>query len=68
MPGGSNGHALVVGHGAAIRVWVAGRATSIPVAFAGAHELENTDLGELSGSSAGPPRRGARSYRGRGHP
>jgi probable phosphoglycerate mutase len=42
--------AAVVSHGAAIRVWVAGRATNVPSSFAGEHELDNTGVVELSGS------------------
>jgi probable phosphoglycerate mutase len=41
--------AVVVSHGAAIRVWVAGRATNVPSSFAGQHELDNTGVVELSG-------------------
>lgn len=42
--------AVVVSHGAAIRVWVAGRATNVPPSFAGEHEIENTGVVELEGS------------------
>lgn len=44
------GTAVVVSHGAAIRVWSAGRATNVPPAFAGQHELDNTGVVELRGS------------------
>ena len=43
-------HAVVVSHGSAIRVWVAGRATNVPRSFAGEHELDNTGVVELEGS------------------
>ena len=43
-------HALVVSHGAAIRVWVAGRAINVPPTFAGHRELQNTGIVELEGS------------------
>ncbi len=42
--------AAVFSHGAAIRVWTAGRARNVPPAFAGMHELDNTGVVELSGS------------------
>lgn len=42
--------AVVFSHGAAIRVWVAARATNVPPSFAGAHEIENTGVVELTGS------------------
>ena len=42
--------AVVFNHGAAIRVWVAGRATNVPPSFAGKHELLNTGVVELDGS------------------
>jgi broad specificity phosphatase PhoE len=42
--------AVVVSHGAAIRVWVAGRATNVPPSFAGEHEIDNTGIIELEGS------------------
>lgn len=45
-----HGTAVVVSHGAAIRVWVAGRVTNIPPMFAGRHELDNTGVVELEGS------------------
>ncbi|HEY0258441.1 MAG TPA: histidine phosphatase family protein [Lacisediminihabitans sp.] len=44
------GTAAVFSHGAAIRVWTAGRATNIPPVFAGRHELENTGVVELNGT------------------
>ncbi|CAN5149425.1 histidine phosphatase family protein [soil metagenome] len=43
-------NAVVVSHGSAIRVWVAGRATNVPRSFAGEHELDNTGVVELDGS------------------
>lgn len=43
-------NALVVSHGAAIRVWVAGRATNVPPTFAGEHDIDNTGVVELEGS------------------
>ena len=45
-------HAVVVSHGAAIRVWVAGRATNVPPSFAGEHDIDNTGVIELVGSPA----------------
>lgn len=42
--------AVVVSHGAAIRVWVAARATNIPPSFAGEHDIDNTGVIELEGS------------------
>jgi broad specificity phosphatase PhoE len=45
--------AVVFSHGAAIRVWTAGRARNVPPAFAGMHELDNTGAVELSGSPDG---------------
>ena len=47
---GNSGTAVVFSHGAAIRVWVAGRATNIPLMFAGSHHLDNTGIVELNGS------------------
>ena len=44
------GTAVVVSHGAASRVWSAGRAANVPPAFAGQHELDNTGVVELRGS------------------
>lgn len=44
--------AVVVSHGAAIRVWVAGRTTNVPAQFAGQRELGNTGVIELEGSMA----------------
>lgn len=41
--------AAVVSHGAAIRVWVAGRAANVPPSFAGEHEIDNTGIVELEG-------------------
>ncbi|MCU1439485.1 MAG: Histidine phosphatase [Rhodoglobus sp.] len=42
--------AVVVSHGAAIRVWVAMRASNVPPSYAGDHELDNTGVVELEGS------------------
>ncbi|MFO7691276.1 MAG: histidine phosphatase family protein [Cryobacterium sp.] len=42
--------AAVFSHGAAIRVWTAGRARNLPAEFAGAQELQNTGVVELTGS------------------
>ncbi len=42
--------AAVFSHGAAIRVWTAGRARNMPPVFAGTHELDNTGIVELQGS------------------
>lgn len=42
--------AVVFSHGAAIRVWVAGRARNVPPSFAGEHEIDNTGVIELEGS------------------
>ncbi len=41
---------VVFSHGAAIRVWIAGRVRNVPPMFAGTHELDNTGVIELSGS------------------
>jgi broad specificity phosphatase PhoE len=49
-PGAPSGAVVVVSHGAAIRVWVAGRATNVPPMFAGEHEIQNTGVVELEGS------------------
>ena len=43
-------HAVLVSHGAAIRVWVAGRALNVPPSYAGEHEIDNTGIVELEGS------------------
>jgi broad specificity phosphatase PhoE len=42
--------AVMVSHGAAIRVWVAGRAINIAPSFAGEHEIDNTGMAELEGN------------------
>lgn len=42
--------AAVFSHGAAIRVWVAGRATNVPPSFAGENDIDNTGVVELEGS------------------
>ncbi|MCU1413725.1 MAG: Histidine phosphatase [Microbacteriaceae bacterium] len=44
------GTAVVVSHGAAIRVWVAGRAMNVPPSFAGENDIDNTGVVELVGS------------------
>lgn len=44
--------AVVVSHGAAIRVWVAGRAINVPPSFVGEHDIQNTGVIEMDGSSA----------------
>lgn len=41
---------VIFSHGAAIRVWVAGRATNVPPDFAAKNELGNTGVVELIGS------------------
>jgi broad specificity phosphatase PhoE len=50
----TSGTALLVSHGAAIRMWVAGRADNVDLALVAAHPLENTGViivvGEPSGS------------------
>ncbi|MBC7725351.1 MAG: histidine phosphatase family protein [Burkholderiaceae bacterium] len=43
---------VVVSHGAAIRTWVAGRATNVSATFAADHELGNTGIVTLDGSDA----------------
>ena len=43
-------NAVVFSHGAAIRVWVAGRAINVPPSFAGEHDIQNTGVVELDGS------------------
>lgn len=42
-------HAVVVSHGAAIRVWVAGRAVNVAPSYAGEHDIDNTGVIELEG-------------------
>ena len=42
--------AAVISHGAAIRVWVAGRATNVPPSFSAENELDNTGIVILDGS------------------
>ncbi|HWR84561.1 MAG TPA: histidine phosphatase family protein [Rhodoglobus sp.] len=42
--------AAVFSHGAAIRVWTAGRCVNVPPMFSGSHELDNTGIVELTGS------------------
>lgn len=46
----SGNNAVVFSHGAAIRVWVAGRAINVPPSFAGEHDIQNTGVVELDGS------------------
>lgn len=55
--------AAVFSHGAAIRVWTEARARNVPPGFAGANDLDNTGVVELTGS----PRDGwtLRSWAGR---
>lgn len=43
-------NAIVVSHGAALRVWVAARATNVPPSYAGEHDIDNTGVIELEGS------------------
>lgn len=43
-------NAVIFSHGAAIRVWVAGRATNVPPTFAGEHDIQNTGVVELDGT------------------
>jgi len=43
-------HPVVVSHGAAIRVWVAARASNIDPEFTAVHHLPNTGIVELEGS------------------
>ena len=50
---GGGESAVVFSHGAAIRVWVAGRATNVPARFAAENELGNTGVVELTGSTDG---------------
>lgn len=44
------GTAAIISHGAAIRVWVAGRARNVPPTYAGEHEIQNTGIVELVGT------------------
>ena len=44
-----DGTAAVFCHGAAIRVWVAGRAANVPPSFAAEHDIRNTGIVELDG-------------------
>lgn len=46
-------NAVVVSHGAAIRVWVAGRATNIEPSYTAHHDLGNTGVVILEGTLAG---------------
>ncbi|MBG6054124.1 putative phosphoglycerate mutase [Salinibacterium sp. CAN_S4] len=45
-----SGTAVVVSHGAAIRVWIAGRVTNVPPSFSGDREIDNTGVIELDGN------------------
>jgi broad specificity phosphatase PhoE len=45
--------AVVFSHGAAIRVWVAGRAVNVPPSFVGEQFLDNTGVVELEGTPDG---------------
>ena len=45
-------NAVLFSHGGAIRMWVAGRATNLPLRFAEEHPLENTGVIVLDGSPA----------------
>ncbi len=47
------GTAVVFSHGAAIRVWVAGRTINVDPMYSGSHELDNTGMVELDGDPAG---------------
>lgn len=47
---GTSRTAVMVSHGAAIRVWVAGRARNVAPSFAGEHEIGNTGVVELDGN------------------
>lgn len=49
----TSGTALIVSHGAAIRMWVAGRADNVDAAFAAANPLGNTGVIVLSGTVDG---------------
>ncbi|MGV8896411.1 MAG: histidine phosphatase family protein [Rhodoglobus sp.] len=42
--------AVVISHGAAIRVWVAARVTNVPPSFSGENEIGNTGVIELEGN------------------
>ena len=46
----TEGTAVVVSHGAAMRVWAAGRAKNIPASYAGEHDIHNTGVLEFEGS------------------
>lgn len=48
----TQGTAVVVSHGAAMRVWAAGRAKNIPASYAGEHDIHNTGVLEFEGSPA----------------
>ncbi len=49
----SRGTVAVVSHGAAIRVWVGGRARNVSPGFAASHELENTGVVVMTGDPEG---------------
>ncbi len=44
---------MVFSHGAAIRIWVATRATNLAAGFTAEHHLPNAGVVELEGSVAG---------------
>lgn len=46
----NEGTAVVFSHGAAMRVWTAGRAKNIPARYAGEHDIHNTGVLEFEGS------------------
>ena len=48
---GGGDSAVIFSHGAAIRVWVAGRAINVPPRFAAENELGNTGVVEMTGST-----------------
>jgi len=48
----TDGTAVVFSHGAAMRVWTAGRAKNIPASYAGEHDIHNTGVLEFDGSPA----------------
>lgn len=48
----TSGTAVVVSHGAAMRVWTAGHATNIAPSYAGEHDIHNTGVLEFDGSPA----------------
>ena len=52
VAGTTDGTAVVFSHGAAMRVWTAGRAKNIPASYAGEHDIHNTGVLEFDGSPA----------------